>query len=221
MKESSEDLHAGVALCEKQLFVSKGPLGETSLRLLTYTDSMWEDPRVKGLKTSSLEKLSTGQLKEYFRAKHSHYFNSYFIPLRTPRGKYNFVNCFDGECDWTANITHFVSLQKQIEELPFEILGRVFLIYTPAGAQELVHIDYWPQELGKFYDGKRHFFWISEDKGLKVNNEVLNAKSCMFDFELPHTSLASNQSAISLRVEGQLTKEYCDKKGILWKSRFS
>lgn len=209
----------GIAKAEKQLFISKGSQDEEELRLLTYNENMWLDKRVTGQRHQILDTLNVGQLKEFFRAYKSHYFNSYFIPLRTPNGKYNFTTCFDGDSQWTNNIEYFPYLKEIIDQLPFNILGRVFLIYSPPASQEILHIDYWPKDKGNFYDGKRHFMWASTNKLLKIDKSIIQSHCCMFNFELPHSLVSSEQATVSIRIEGQFSKEYCLQKNILWKSR--
>lgn len=222
-KELHRKICIGIAKSEKHLFISHGPDRVFCEKMIHYTQPLaWEDPRIRDDFGEDLAGLTTGELKEFFRAYRSHIFNNYFLPLRGNKGVYDFTRAFHA-ADTTEhpNAKHFPELMALIKTLPFEEIGRIYFLYTPPNQEELWHIDYWPGE--EFYDGTRHFMWISTQKSLRmeVDGKIIDIdSSCMlFDYGNKHSTPISSESAYSLRIEGQFTKEFAEEHGLLWKKR--
>lgn len=169
--------------------------------------------------------LSHEERKRFLQLYKKAYWDGEFVRLKFPKVEYRndkWATFYDSKCEWHPNIEHFPKLKKFIETLPFNEIGRVLFFVTFHYLHSDVHYD----RKDNWYDGRNHFIWMNpfgkkkfflmDDKGQK---SYVKSKAAFFDTSLLHGTEPLPEMSYSLRVDGHLNKDFCNKTGIKWKSR--
>ena len=129
---------------------------------------------------------------------------------------------YSEKCEWQENAQYFPNLKKFINSLPFIDIGRVVFFITYHYLHSDVHYD----RENSIYDGRHHYIWINpfknkkffllDDKGRKI---YVNSRAAIFDGMNLHGSEPTDQMTYTLRIDGQLSEEFCQKVGLAWKQR--
>ena len=125
-------------------------------------------------------------------------------------------------CVDAAPAEHFKPLLDFIyNDLPFSDVGYVSVMMDFNHLPGIKHYD-----RKSTFDGTQHFIWINitQNKRFYIENadgekEYLEGYTHFFDTNTPHGAESTNFNAYSIRVNGQLKKEFCEKHGLLWKER--
>lgn len=170
-------------------------------------------------------KLNHEQKKRFLQLYKGAYWDGEYVRLRFP--KREFWNRHDSifyadMCDWHSNAQYFPKLKSFIEKLPFNEIGRVIFFVTYHYLASDVHYD---RENG-VYNGERHYLWLNpfqqkkffllDDEG---NKTYINHKAAVFDGMKLHGADPAPQMCYTIRVDGQLKREVCEKVGLPWVER--
>lgn len=117
---------------------------------------------------------------------------------------------------------HFSELFDFIyNDLPFDDVGYVSVMMDFNHLPGIKHFD-----RRTVFDGTQHFIWfnITQKKRFYVEKtpgerEYLDGFSHFFNTNIPHGAESTKFNAYSIRVNGQLKKEFCEEHGIIWKER--
>ena len=169
--------------------------------------------------------LSHEEKKRFLQLYKKAYWDGEFVRLKFPKVEFRndkWATFYSSKCEWHPNVEHFPKLRKFIETLPFTEIGRVLFFVTYHYLHSDVHYD----RKDNWYDGQNHFIWFNpfgkkkfflmDDKGQK---SYVKSKAAFFDTSALHGTEPLPEMSYSLRVDGQLAKDFCQKTGIKWKSR--
>lgn len=173
------------------------------------------------------KELSHVERKRFMQLYKNAYCDGEFVRLKFTKPKYwggvedKYATFYSDKCMWTQEVMHFPKTMDFINSLPFVDVGRILLFFTYAHMPSDLHFD----RTDDPFDGRHHFIWFnpfSQKKFFIVDGEqkqYIDSKVCMFNTTHLHGSDASRQATYTLRVDGQLSKEFCDKVGLTWQPR--
>lgn len=170
-------------------------------------------------------KLTHEQKKRFLQLYKKAYWDGEYVRVAYPRKEFWTEHdsiFYSDKCEWQENAQHFPGLKKFIASLPFIDIGRVAFFITYHYLHSDVHYD----RENNVYDGSHHYIWINpfknkrffllDDDGQKT---YVNSKVAIFDGMKLHGSEPADQMTYTLRVDGQLSEEFCQKVGLPWKQR--
>lgn len=174
------------------------------------------------------DKLTHNQKKRFMQLYKNAYCDGEFVRLRFTKPQYwggqldKYATFYSDKCKWSINVIHLPKIVDFVKTLPFEDLGRVLMFVTYAHMPSDLHFD----RKDNPFDGRHHFIWFNpfgQKRFFLVNEqgqkEYINSKVCMFDTTKLHGSDPTPMPTYTLRVDGQLTKEFCEKVGLEWQKR--
>lgn len=152
------------------------------------------------------------------------YTDGEFVRLRFTKPqnlKDKFSTFYSSTTEVTENFKFFPELISWINRLPFIDIGRILIFVTKHHLPGDLHYD----RRDDWMDGRHHFIWFNPGNNKKFSiydgsTEIpIKSKSAFFDTSYIHGSGKNSNTAYSLRIDGHLSKEFCDKAGILWRPR--
>jgi hypothetical protein len=147
-----------------------------------------------------------------------------FVRLKMTRAQYlsdKYATFYDSKTEWVDNHKLFPELVEWIHRLPFIEIGRVLIFIT----HQYMHSDMHYDRRDVWADGRHHFIWFNPHGAKKFflvdghEKEYINSKAAFFDTSYLHGAEPSPTTTYTLRVDGQLSKEFCERNGIQWSSR--
>jgi hypothetical protein len=147
-----------------------------------------------------------------------------FVRLKMTKSEYlhdKFATFYDDKTEWIDNCNYFPNLIPWIKQLPFREIGRILIFITHQYKHSDLHYD----RRDEPFDGRHHFIWLNPNSRKKFfivdgyNKEYLDTKAAFFDTSYLHGADPVPYTTYSIRVDGQLDKDFCDKHGILWGPR--
>lgn len=180
--------------------------------------SLSEDERIEYSKLTYVQKRNLLELyKQGYR-------DGDFVRIRFTKDEYlsdKFATFYKDKTDVTENTEHFPELMNWINQLPFTEVGRVLIFVTRQYMNSDVHFD----RRDHWADGRHHFIWFNPFNMKKFfmidgyDKEYMKSKSMFFDTSYLHGTDSTPFTTYSIRVDGQLSKEFCEKTGIEWAPR--
>lgn len=170
------------------------------------------------------EQLDHEQKKRFLQLTKSAYYDGEYIILRFPLFKHRtdqFATFEAAKCRDYDDVKHFPELMKFIHRLPFDEIGRVLIFLSFHHLPSDMHYD----RRDDWYDGRYHFIWFNPTLEKKFflleggQKRYITSRSAFFDFGLLHGADPAPKLTYSIRVDGQLTREFCERTGIKWKPR--
>jgi hypothetical protein len=129
---------------------------------------------------------------------------------------------YSENCEWHPNSKYFKRTLQFIKKLPFIDLGRVLFFVTYQYIKSDIHYD----RKNDCYDGRHHYLWINPFKRKRFfllhSNGVkqyINSRICIFDGTILHGCEASDTHSYTLRIDGQLSQDFCQRANIAWRER--
>lgn len=144
-----------------------------------------------------------------------------FVRLKMTKQEFlkdKFATFYDSKTEWVENHKNFPELVDWIKRLPFLEIGRVLIFVT----KQYMHSDIHYDRRDDWMSGKHHFIWFNPFKMKKfffVNGyekEYVDTKAAFFTTDRLHGCEPVPYTAYSIRVDGQLTKEFCEQHNIEW-----
>ena len=115
---------------------------------------------------------------------------------------------------------YFPQLRKLISLLPFESIGRIFVVYNKDKIDTHTHFDH-------THDCHNEFIWLRLNKNKKMfiledgKKFFHEGYSCWFDSRKFHGAEALGRNGVSVRVDGKFTSDFREKvfgKDAEWES---
>lgn len=178
------------------------------------------------LSPSELEIFNTlnyNQRRMFLELYKGGYTDGEFVRLRFTKEQHlydKFSTFYSDTTDITENTKFFPELMSWINTLPFTDIGRILIFVSKHHLPGDLHYD----RRDDWMDGRHHFIWINP-RGKKFsiydgNTEIsVNSKAVFFDTSYIHGAGKNLYTSYSLRIDGHLNKDFCDKAGILWRPR--
>ena len=172
----------------------------------------------------SYEKLSYVERRKFLQLYCNGYYDGDFVRVRFTKKEFlkdKFATFYADKTEESLNYGHFTELMTWIKTLPFQEIGRILFFVTNAHMAADMHYD----RKDDWYDGRHHFIWFNPFNQKKFflvdgyQKEYVKDKAIFFDTSYLHGSDESDQTTYTLRIDGQLTEEFCAKAGIKWKKR--
>jgi len=132
-----------------------------------------------------------------------------------------FSTFYSDTTEWTENTKYFSELLEWIYTLPFIDVGRILIFIT----KHYMHGDLHYDRRDDWLDGRHHFIWLNPFNQKKFSlyegyEEIpVTSKAAFFDTRLIHGSKIHDRSVYSIRIDGQLTKQFCKQANIPWMQR--
>lgn len=172
-------------------------------------------------------KLNHEQKKRFLQLYKKAYWDGEYVRIKYPKrefwGQADSI-FYEDECEWHQNSQYFPQLLEFLKTLPFDQIGRVIFFVTYHYLHSDVHYD----RENSVYDGQHHYLWLNpfENKKFFLLDDLgqktyIKHKAAMFDGTILHGAEAATFTTYSIRVDGQLSKEVCDKLHLPWKKRSS
>lgn len=171
------------------------------------------------------QELNHEQKKRFLQLSKSAYWDGEYVRLKFTRPEFldhPYSTFNNSMCQWHPNAQFFPKTVEFIKRLPFREIGRILFFVSFHYLHSDVHYD----RQDPCFDGTNHFIWLNpfqqkqffliDDQ--KVRHEVIG-KTAFFNTRYLHGSSPSPTMTYSLRVDGQLEEDFCNKTGILWKKR--
>lgn len=194
-----------------------------------------EAARIAAVRDEAIDKLTAEEIKIYNSLNYNQkrtfleiykgaYNDGEFIRIRFTKNKNlhdKFSTFYSDTTELTDNARHFPELLNWIGTLPFIDVGRILLIITKHHLPGDLHYD----RRDDWLDGRHHFIWMNpfNQKKFSIYDQYteipVTNKAIFFDTSNIHGAGKNNKTVYSLRVDGQLSKEFCEKAGIPWKQR--
>lgn len=169
--------------------------------------------------------LTFEQKRRFLQLYKKAYWDGEFICLRFTKANHHqekYATFYGDKCEWDENINFFPRTRKFIEALPFTDIGRILIFISYHYLHSDVHYD----RRDDTFDGRHHFIWFNpfgRKKFFLLNQdgekEFVRSRSAYFDTSFLHGAEPAEQMTYTLRVDGQLSREFCEKVGLPWKSR--
>jgi hypothetical protein len=173
----------------------------------------------------SISHLNFEQRKKFLQLYKKAYSDGEFVRIKFTKKEFAndlFSTFHESMCEMHPNSQFFPKTLQYINSLPFIEIGRILIFVSYHYIHSDVHFD----RKDNCFDGTNHFIWFNPFKNksfflVDENNEkkFIESKSAFFNTRHLHGSLPAKQMTYTLRVDGQLTKEFCESTGILWKQR--
>ena len=170
-------------------------------------------------------KLSHEQKKRFLQLYKKAYWDGEFVRLKFTKqenAKDQFATFYSSSCEWHPNAENFPQLLEFIKKLPFADIGRILIFVSYHYLKSDVHFD----RKDNVFDGRHHFIWFNPFNQKKFfliddNNtkRYVKHKSSFFDTRCLHGADEAPQMTYTLRIDGQLNKDFCEKNNILWRPR--
>lgn len=194
-----------------------------------------EESRISAVKSDPVNLLTAEELSIYNSLNYNQrrvfletycgaYTDGEFVRLRFTKSQHlddKFSTFYSSTTEETENAKFFPELMSWINTLPFTDIGRILIFVTKHHLPGDLHYD----RRDDWLDGKHHFIWFNPFGTKKFSiydgyTEIpVTSKSIFFDTSYIHGSGKNSNTAYSIRVDGQLSKDFCDKNGIPWKQR--
>jgi hypothetical protein len=232
------EICAGIA--KSQINISSRVMPHLEMRgnldeLIKYKNK--EDPRIstvanaaKDESLTELEKkyysdLNFEQKKKFLQLYKQAYADGEFVKIKFTKSDFAnepFATFNDSMCELHPNAQYFPQTMEFIKKLPFIETGRILIFVSYHYLHSDVHFD----RRDQCFDGRNHFIWFNPFKNKSFflidengDQKFIESKSAFFNTRYLHGSLPSTHMTYTLRIDGQLTKEFCDQTGILWSPR--
>lgn len=172
-----------------------------------------------------ISNLNFEQRKKFLKLYKKAYSDGEFVRIKFTKNDcaHNlFATFHDSMCEMHSNSQFFPKTLQFINKLPFIEIGRILIFVS----YHYIHSDVHYDRKDDCFNGQNHFIWFNPFKNksfflVDQNNDkkFIESKSAFFNTRYLHGSLPAQQMTYSLRVDGQLTKEFCETTGLLWKQR--
>jgi len=132
-----------------------------------------------------------------------------------------FATFYSDKTELTENTVHFPELMEWISKLPFIDVGRVLIFVT----RQYMHGDMHFDRRDDWANGMHHFIWLNPFGTKKFfilngyEKEYVKSKAIFFDTSYLHSSDPIPQTTYTIRVDGQLSEEFCRANDIPWTAR--
>jgi hypothetical protein len=235
-----ENLHLkicqGIALSNRDLATRVIPHYEMQGNLNLAIDFKNSDSNRISAVADHAEDILTNEEKEIYRSLDYNqkrtflelYKNAYndgeYVRIRFTKKEYlldTFSTFYSSTTDWTENTKYFKDLIDWIYLLPFIDIGRILIFVT----KHYMHGDLHYDRRDEWLNGKHHFIWLNPFNQKKFclydgYTEIpITSKSAFFDTRYIHGSKIHDKSVYSIRIDGQLTEQFCKQADIPWTSR--
>ena len=230
------DICHGIALSNRDLSTRLIPHYEANNKIqqaIDYKNS--ESARIQAVRDDYTNILSIKELEIYNSLNYNQkrtflelykgaYTDGEFVRIRFTKKENildKFPTFYSNTTDYTDNAKHFESLLEWVNTLPFTDIGRILIFVT----KHYLHGDLHYDRRDDWLDGRHHFIWFNPFNQKKFSiydgyNEIpVSSKSIFFDTSYIHGSKINDKSVYSLRIDGQLDKDFCAKVNIPWKQR--
>jgi len=235
-----EDLHLknclGIAkskLTPSTRLIPGYEMGDDFHKAVDYKNN--ELPRIASVADDAIERLTPEEYSHYkdlsyvekrkFLELYLHgYTDGDFVRVRFTKNEFlkdNLATFYADKTEESINYPHFLELMDWVKTLPFQEIGRVMFFVTRQFMASDMHYD----RRDDWYDGRHHFMWFNPCQAKEFflvdgyEKEYVDAKVAFFNTSYLHGNEAIPYTAYTLRVDGQLTEEFCKRTGILWKKR--
>lgn len=169
--------------------------------------------------------LNFEQKKKFLQLYKKAYADGEFVKIKFTKSAHAdelFATFNNSMCELHPNAQHFPQTMKFISGLPFIETGRILLFVSYHYLHSDVHFD----RRDECFDGRNHFIWFNPFKKKSFflidengDRKFVDSKSAFFNTRYLHGSLPSPFMTYTLRIDGQLTKKFCEQNGILWAKR--
>jgi hypothetical protein len=185
------------------------------------------EPPVPGLTDEEIKEyneLSIYEKKDFLELFAKGYCDGYIVPITyTPKNpKTEFSAFYKDQCPPSINMQYFPELMDWItHKTPFIHVGRILILKTTNHLHGDMHYD----RRDEWNDGRHHFIWFNPFNMKKFflvdgyEKIYVNTKAAFFNMNLLHGAEPSPFATYSLRIDGQLSEEFCKANDILWKKR--
>lgn len=169
-------------------------------------------------------KLSYVEKRRFLELYAHGYTDGEFIRVRFTKNEFlkdKFATFYSDKTEWCLNTPHFPELIDWITTLPFIDIGRILIFVTHQYMVSDMHYD----RRDDWNDGKHHFVWFNPfgmKKFFMVNGyekEYFKTKVAFYDVGYLHGADPSPYTTYTVRVDGQLSEDFCNKAGIKWSER--
>lgn len=236
LEELHLDICQGIALSTRDLSTRLIPHYEARGDLLQAIDfKNREIPRIAGVRDDAAMQLTGRELELYNQLDYNQkrtflevykgaYTDGEFVRIRFTKKEHlndKFSTFYSDTTELTGNAKYFPKLLEWVNTLPFIDVGRILIIVTKHHLPGDLHYD----RRDDWLDGRHHFIWMNpfNQKRFSVYDgyrEIpITKKAIFFDTGCIHGAGTNDKTAYTLRVDGQLSKEFCEKHDIPWKQR--
>jgi hypothetical protein len=169
-------------------------------------------------------KMSYDEKRHFMEIYCKGYRDGDYIPIthKNPKSNDSFSAFYKEHNLPSFNMQYFPELMDWIiHKTPFIHLGRIMLFKTTHYLHTDMHFD----RRDNWNDGRHHFIWFNPFKMKKFflvdgyEKIYIESKAVFFDMSFMHGSDPTPFSTYSLRIDGQLSEEFCKANDILWKKR--
>jgi hypothetical protein len=181
-------------------------------------------PMLTDYETEEYNKLSYNEKRDLMEMYCKGYCDGYYVPITyvpvKTMSKYS--PFYKEQNSPSVNIQYFPELMNWItHNTPFIHIGRIMFFKTTHHLYSDMHYD----RKDDWNDGRHHFIWFNPfnmkkfflvDRYEKI---YVDSKAVFFDMSVVHGADPSPFSTYSLRIDGQLSEEFCKANDILWKKR--
>lgn len=168
--------------------------------------------------------LSYTQKRNVLELYKNGYRDGDFVRIRFTKDEFlrdKFATFYSDKTDWTENTQHFPELMAWIQQLPFIDIGRILIFVT----RQYIHSDLHYDRRDVWANGMHHFIWFNPFNKKKFflvdgyEKEFVNTRAAFFDTSYLHGNEPIPETAYSIRVDGQLSEEFCRENDIEWVKR--
>jgi hypothetical protein len=169
-------------------------------------------------------KLQYAEKREFMEIYSKGYCDGYYVPITftPPRTGLKYAAFYEDQNVPSINMQYFPELMDWItHKTPFIHLGRIMFFKTTHYLYNDMHYD----RRDEWNDGRHHFIWFNPFNMKKFflvdgyEKIYVNSKAIFFDMSVIHGVEPSPFSTYALRIDGQLSEEFCKANDILWKKR--
>ena len=182
------------------------------------------NPMLTDEEAKEYNKLSYNEKRYIMELYCKGYCDGYFVPITFIKSDpgLEFSAFYKDKCSSSINMQFFPELMEWIyHKTPFIHVGRIMFFNTTHYLHSDMHYD----RRDNWNDGRHHFIWFNPFKMKKFflvdgyEKIYVDSKAVFFDMQYIHGADPSTFSTYSLRIDGQLSEEFCKANDILWKKR--
>jgi hypothetical protein len=181
-------------------------------------------PTLTDNQTVEYNKLGYSEKRDFMEIYSKGYCDGYYVPITytRPQTESKYAAFHKDQNLPSINIQHFPELMNWIEhKTPFIHIGRIMFFKTTHHLHSDMHYD----RRDNWNDGRHHFIWFNPFKMKKFfllegyKKIYVDSKAVFFDMGAVHGAEPSPFSTYALRIDGQLSEDFCKANNILWKKR--
>ncbi len=169
--------------------------------------------------------LSHEQKKRFLLFYKQSYCEGEYVRIRYPQKNYYSepeAIFQERKCDWHTNHKFFPKTLAFIKSLPFTEIGRILFFVSYHHLPSDVHFD----RENTCYNGKNHYLWFNPFNSKKFfmleesgEKDYIDSKCAIFNGRKLHGSEPGPHHSYTLRIDGQLSEEFCNLAKLDWVKR--